>query len=539
MISGSLPKELGMLKSLTFLQLNDNDLSGQLPDLCLGGLLANLSLLNNKLTGQIPSFQNCTSLLRVKLEGNHLTGNISKAFGLNLTSNHLTGEIPKELGALLLSRLLLSNNQLSGKIPPEIGLLSNLKSLSSASNNLSGPILNRGECSRLWNLNLSKNKFGESIPFSISYIYGLQSLDLSQNLLTRAIPQYLGKLHVLETLSLSHNMLNGTIPVSFNDLLGLMVVNISYNQLEGTIPNIKAFREASFYALRNNKGLCGNATRLMPCVHIASKNVGRHGKSTKQLVKWSLSRNFTNLKRTCFSNNLKAFESEIRALSEIRHRNILQLYGFCLHSKHSFLVYEFVERGSLRKVLSNVEEAERLDWKKRQNVIKGVANALSYMHHDHSQPIVHRDISSNNVLLDLEYEAHVSDFGTSRLLKPNSSKWTSLAGTFGYIAPELVYMMKVDEKCDVYGFGVLKMEILIGMHPCDLLSYQRLSQPVNEVAEEVVSTWKLAFACLNGNPQLRPTMQQVVQALSHQSLPLPKLFSIIKLEELLDHGIYG
>ncbi|WRX11643.1 Protein kinase domain - like 10 [Theobroma cacao] len=130
-------------------------------------------------------------------------------------------------------------------------------------------------------------------------------------------------------------------------------------------------------------------------------------------------------------NNLKAFESEIHALTEIRHRNIVKLHGFCSHSKHLFLVYEFVERGSLRMILSNNEEAVELDWNKRLNVVKGLANALSYMHHDHSPPIIHRDISSNNILLDLDYEAHVSDFGTARLLKPDSSNWTSFAGTIG------------------------------------------------------------------------------------------------------------
>ncbi|XVE78275.1 hypothetical protein DITRI_Ditri13aG0131700 [Diplodiscus trichospermus] len=714
-LSGPIPPILSNLTYAEYFQLSDNHLSGRLPDLCLGRLLAYFTLHNNNLTGQIPSsLRNCTSLIRVRLEGNRLTGNISEAFDiypklnyislsnnrfygelspkwgqchsltsltisgnnisgkippelklatqlqeLDLSSNHLAGEIPKELGALPLFRLSLNGNQLSGKIPLEMGALSNLERLNLASNNLSGSIPNLGECLRLLNLNLSKNKLGESIPFSISYITGLQSLDLSQNLLIGEIPQELGKLQALETLNLSQNMLNGSVPDSFNDLLSLTVVNISYNQLEGRIPNIKAFHEASFDALRNNKGLCGNTTGLMPCVLAASNNIG-HGKSTKVIILvvlplfggillllagsvfilrrkiqsrspqsgeaqrspqsreaqyvdiftlWGYdgrilyeniveaTENFSShycigsggygavykavlpigqvvavkklhqYEDSMLSNNLKAFESEIRALSEIRHRNIVHLYGFCLHSKYSFLVYEFVERGSLKMVLTNNEEAKKLDWKKRLNVVKGLANALSYMHHDHSPPIVHRDISSNNVLLDLEYEPHVSDFGTARLLKPDTSNWTSLAGTYGYIAPELAYTMKVDEKCDVYSFGVLTMEILMGMHPGDLLSClsssastsasalestlkpngqqillkdvidQRLPSPVNEVAEEVVCTWKLAFACLNGNPQLRSTMQQVAQALNRQLLPLPNPFSIIKLEELLGHGV--
>ncbi|XP_022760170.1 MDIS1-interacting receptor like kinase 2-like [Durio zibethinus] len=135
------------------------------------------------------------------------------------------------------------------------------------------------------------------------------------------------------------------------------------------------------------------------------------------------------------SNNLKAFEREIHGLSEIRQRNIVKLYGFCSHPKNSFLVYEFVETGSLKMVLRKKDEAMELDWEKRLNVVKGVAHALSYVHHDHSSPIIHRDISSNNVLLDLDYEAHVSDFGTASLLKPDTFNWASLAGTFGYIVP--------------------------------------------------------------------------------------------------------
>nr|KJB73167.1 hypothetical protein B456_011G218900 [Gossypium raimondii] len=698
MFFGLIPKEVGMLKSLSELDLSNNHLTGPLPEnLCLGGVLTRLAVINNNLSGPIPSsLRNCKSLIRVRVDGNHLTGNISEVFGiyphlnyaslsnnnfygelspnwgqchnltslrvsnnnisgkipfelghatqlqeLDLSSNHLVDEIPMELGALkMMTRLLLSGNEISGRIPSEIGLLSNLEQLNLASNNLRGPIPDDlGNCSKLFILNLSKNNLGESIPSSISYIDALQSLDLSQNSFCGNIPQQFGKLQSLEMLNLSHNMLNGSIPKAFNDLHGLRFVNISHNQLEGPIPDLKAFHEASFNALRNNKGLCGNATGLMPCVLPSRDNHG-HKKSTKLIILFVLplfggllfllfilvTSFLTFCKKTptkksepmeeqdgdiftilgfngrilhdsiieatedfssdyCIGsggygsvykaalptgqvvavkklhqsedsiliNNLKAFESEIIALLELRHRNIVQMYGFCSHPKHSFLIYEFMERGSLRMVLSNNEQAKELDWKKRLNVVKGLANTLSYMHHEHSQPIVHRDISSNNVLLDLDYEARVSDFGTARILKPDSSNWTSLAGTYGYIAP--------DEKCDVYSFGVLTIEVLMGTHPGDLLSYlsssasasalpfmsndqhvllkdvidQRLSPPEIEAAEGVVSTIKIAFACLNGNPQYRPTMKQVAQALSRQSLPLSSPFSTVKLGELLGH----
>ncbi|XP_039039946.1 MDIS1-interacting receptor like kinase 2-like [Hibiscus syriacus] len=684
--------------NLTNLQLSNNHLTGPLPEnLCLGGVLTRFGAGNNDLTGSIPSsLRDCRSLYRVRLEGNHFTCNISDAFGVypnldyialsdneffgelspkwgqcpNLTSlrvsknnisgripvelgraarlgeldlslNHLVGEIPKELGGLaMMSRLSLRGNRFSGKIPPEIGLLSNLEQLNLASNNLCGPIPdNLGNCSKLFSLNLSKNSLGWAIPSSISHMNALQNLDLSHNSLVGGIPQQFGSLHSLEILNLSHNMLNGSIPKAFNDLHGLRFVNISFNRLEGPIPDLRAFHEASFNALRNNKGLCGNATRLMPCA-LPSRASHGHERRIKLtilvavplfavLLLLSLSLTFCKKTQTRESdpsypesnedqigdfftvlgfngrqlhdsiieatedfssdyrigsggygtvykavlptgqvaavkklhrsedtmaiNNSKAFESEIAALLEIRHRNIVQMYGFCSHRKHSFLVYEFVERGSLKMVLSNDEHAKELDWEKRINVVKGLASAVCYMHHDHSQPVVHRDISSNNVLLDFYYEARVSDFGTARILRPDCTNWTSLVGTYGYIAPELAYSMRVDEKCDVYSFGVLTIEVLMGRHPGNLLSCltsssskdhrsllkdvidQRLSPPVTKTAEDIFSTLKIAFACLNSDPQLRPTMRQVTHALTRQSLPSPAPFSTIKLAELLGH----
>ena len=100
-----------------------------------------------------------------------------------------------------------------------------------------------------------------------------------------------------------------------------------------------------------------------------------------------------------------------------------------------FLVYEYMDRGSLFCALRDEVEEVELDWNKRVRVVKGVAHALSYVHHDCSPPIIHRDISSNNILLNSEMEAFVSDFGTARLLDPDTSNQTLVVGTYGYIAP--------------------------------------------------------------------------------------------------------
>ncbi|TYI07386.1 hypothetical protein ES332_A10G223900v1 [Gossypium tomentosum] len=584
-LSGSIPSEIEMLKSLFDLQLSNNNITGVIPD-SIGNLtnLENLVLHFNRLFGSIPTYilvpQTLNNLNRLRilvLSDNHLsgslpenasrellTGNISEAFGIypnlnfiSLSKSNIFGEISPNWGECHnLTSLHTSNNNISRKIPFELGhAISKLEQFDLASNNFSGPIPDDlGNCVKFFNLNLSKNNHEESISSSISYINALESLDLSQNSL-------------IGVLNLSHNMLNGSIPEAFNDLRGLIFVNISFNQFEGPIPNLMAFHEASFDALRNNKGLRDifnvlgfNGRVLRDNIIEATEDfssdccfgTGGYGSVYKAALPTGQVVAVKKLHRSednILINNLKAFESEIIALLKIRHRNIVQMYDFCSHPKHSFLVYELVERGSLRMVLSNNEEAKELDWKNRLNVVKGLANALSYMHHGHLQRIVHRDISSNNVLLDLDYEARVSDFGTARILKPDSSNWTSLAGTYGYIAP--------DEKCDVYSFGVLTMEVLMGRHPSDRISYfsslestssstlndqqvllkdtidQRLSTPVGQSAEDLVSTMRIALACLNGNPQLRPTMQQVSQPLGRQSHPLLSPFRTIKLEELL------
>ena len=157
----------------------------------------------------------------------------------------------------------------------------------------------------------------------------------------------------------------------------------------------------------------------------------------------------------------KEFLNEIRALTELRHRNIAKFHGFCSHPQHSFLIYEYLERGSLAKILTNDDRAKELDWNKRDNIIKGVAHALSYLHHDCSPPIVHRDVSSKNVLLDLEYEAHVSDFGTAKILNQDSSNWTSLAGTYGYVAPGNVLICSINIESRSYESSGMIVSLLL------------------------------------------------------------------------------
>ena len=128
----------------------------------------------------------------------------------------------------------------------------------------------------------------------------------------------------------------------------------------------------------------------------------------------------------------KRFLSEIEVLTKIRHRSIVKLYGFCSHPRYKFLVYEYIDRGNLHVTLENEELAKELDWKRRAAIVRDVAQAIYYLHHECNPPIIHRDITSPNILLDASSKAYVSDFGIARILKPDSSTYSV---TYGYIAP--------------------------------------------------------------------------------------------------------
>ncbi|KAK9019809.1 hypothetical protein V6N11_054317 [Hibiscus sabdariffa] len=597
-LKGTFPHWLGMLPKLRVVVLKSNRFHGSIPNsmpTCFFPKLQMVDLSHNDFTGLLPTmfFRNLKALREVVEYGhdanyvyvvNITIKGLELKFivtllkpiysSIDLSNNGFHGEIPEVVGELrLLLALNLSYNSLAGRIPPSFGNLRALETLDLSFNKLSGRIpsqltnLTFLAKLRFWNNNLEGpiprgKQFDTFDNDSYRGNLGLCGFPLSKECSTDERSEAAkdeGNGHRKNT----KVIILDTLPI-FAGLLLLFILAASFfvccKKTPTRRPKPREEQHADIFTVLGFNGRILHDNIIEATEYFNSDyciGSGGHGTVYKAALPTGQVVAVKKLHQSdsLILNNLKAFESEIVALLEIRHRNIVQMYGFCSHPKHSFLVYELVERGSLRMVLSNNEEAKELDWTKRLNVVKGLANALSYMHHDHSQPIVHRDISSNNVLLDLEYEARVSDFGTARILKPDSSNWTSLAGTYGYIAPELAYTMRVDEKCDVYSFGVLTIEIVMGKHPGDLLSYlsspasvsndqqvllkdvidQRLSPPVSRVAKDVISTTKVAFACLNGNPQLRPTMQQVAQALSRQPLPFPSHFSTIKLRQLMGH----
>ncbi|RHN45467.1 putative protein kinase RLK-Pelle-LRR-XI-1 family [Medicago truncatula] len=575
---GHLSSNWGKFHNLTTFNISNNNISGHIPPEIGGApILGSLDLSSNHLTGKIPRELSNLSLSNLLISNNHLSGNIPVEISsleletLDLAENDLSGFITKQLANLpKVWNLNLSHNKFTGNIPIEFGQFNVLEILDLSGNFLDGTIPSMlTQLKYLETLNISHNNLSGFIPSSFDQMFSLTSVDISYNQLEGPLPNIrafsnatievvrnnkglCGNVSGLEPCLISsieshhhHSKKVLLIVLPFvavgTLVLALFCFKFSHhlfqrsttneNQVGG---NISVPQNVLTIWNFDGKFLYENileATEDFDEKHLIG--VGGHGSvykaklHTGQVVAVKKLHSVANGENP----NLKSFTNEIQALTEIRHRNIVKLYGFCSHSQLSFLVYEFVEKGSLEKILKDDEEAIAFDWNKRVNVIKDVANALCYMHHDCSPPIVHRDISSKNILLDSECVGHVSDFGTAKLLDLNLTSSTSFACTFGYAAPELAYTTKVNEKCDVYSFGVLALEILFGKHPGDVISLlntigsipdtklvidmfdQRLPHPLNPIVEELVSIAMIAFACLTESSQSRPTMEQVSRSL--------------------------
>ena len=160
---------------------------------------------------------------------------------------------------------------------------------------------------------------------------------------------------------------------------------------------------------------------------------------------------------------MKEFMAEIVILGHLRHRNLVQLLGYCRH-KQLLLVYDYMPNGSLDCYLHTQDHSTtNLCWAQRFHIIKGIASGLFYLHEDWEQVVIHRDIKTSNVLLDSEMNARLGDFGLARSHDHGADAHTTrVAGTWGYIAPELARLGKATKATDVFALGVLMVEVACG-----------------------------------------------------------------------------
>ncbi|XP_047327474.1 G-type lectin S-receptor-like serine/threonine-protein kinase SD2-5 [Impatiens glandulifera] len=234
----------------------------------------------------------------------------------------------------------------------------------------------------------------------------------------------------------------------------------------------------------------------------------------------------------------KEFRAEVSIIGSIHHLHLVKLKGFCAEGSHKLLAYEFMANGSLDKWIfkKNKEDNFLLDWDTRFNIALRTAKGLAYLHEDCDVKIVHCDIKPENVLLDENYNAKVSDFGLAKLMsREQSHVFTTLRGTRGYLAPEWITNYAISEKSDVYSYGMVLLEIIGGRKNYDpketsdkshfpSYAFKMMEEgkirdlfdermAVKESDERVGVAIKVALWCIQDDMSLRPSMTRVVQML--------------------------
>ncbi|XP_059624085.1 LRR receptor-like serine/threonine-protein kinase HSL2 [Cornus florida] len=607
---GVLPPNLCHRRKLQRLVIFNNKFSGTIPE-SYGDCdsMNYIRVYTNQLSGEIPvRFWNFSGLEFIDLGNNRFEGSVSPSIAgshgltqLLISGNNFSGEFPAQICNLKkLAVIDASRNQISGELPSCITKLKKLQTLDLRDNAFTGEIPSTVSPWReLTELNLANNKLTGKIPSELGNLPVLTYLDLAGNSLSGDIPAELTKLK-LNKFNVSDNKLGGKVPVGFNQEFFLRSLmgnpNLCSPDLK-PLPSCSKRKPVSFYIVwilaalaallvgslawhwlhktgklklfgGRSKRLC-NITSFQRVgfneeeivVPLTEDNlIGSGGSGRVYRVKLKTGQTVA-VKRLWDGNRQPesdiVFRAEVETLGRIRHGNVVKLLSSCIGEDLRVLVYEYMENGSLGDVLHGEKGGVVLDWAKRFGIAVGAAKGLAYLHHDCVPPIVHRDIKSNNILLDEEFRPCLADFGLAKTLQQDVNEgdgvMSRIAGSYGYIAPEYGYTMKVTDKSDVYSFGVVLLELVIGKRPNDSsfgenknivawvteaalsspeqgsgtdgsfsadlsrLIDPRMSPPSTSDFEEIEKVLNVALLCTSAFPMNRPSMRRVVELLKGHS----------------------
>ncbi|XXG62255.1 hypothetical protein AAC387_Pa05g0653 [Persea americana] len=611
---GSIPSSLSKASALHSLLLHGNNLSGNLPpDLCSLPSLQSLDLSGNSLSGPFPdSLSNCRQLQRLSLAQNRFSGEIPDEIWpelgglvqLDLSSNGFEGSIPAELGKLksLSGPLNLSFNQLSGEIPSELGELPVTVGLDLRHNNLTGEIpasgsfATQGPTAFLGNPGLCGFPLQNPCEISSKSAPVIQFPDLN--------PSTPGKKSMNPALIVLISVADA-IGVAF---FGLLIVYIYWKRKSNSNSrSCSCTGKGNLGGSRSSICFCWNGFPVNLSEVDAEKSGGGSingggagggggGGGEGELV--VLDKDFAIeleelLRASTYvlgksrlgivykvvlgsgapvvvrrlgeggGQRYREFREEVQAIGQVRHPNIVRLRAYYWASDEKLLISDFISNGNLSNALRgrSGQPSTPLPWSTRLRIAKGTACGLAYLHECSPRKYVHGCIKPSNILLDAEFNPHISDFGLNRLISITGSDPMSSGGFIGsalpyskpvptewvhnYRAPEArITGSRPAQKWDVYSFGVVLLEMLTGKCPdlpsapstsfdvSELVRWVRkrfeVENPLSEmvdpgllqevhVEKELLAVFHIALACTETDPELRPRMKTVLENLERIS----------------------
>ncbi|VVB04322.1 unnamed protein product [Arabis nemorensis] len=536
-IKSSLTDPQGTLKSWNFANTTVGFLCSFVGVSCWNNQenrVINLELRDMGLSGRIPeSLQFCVSLQKLDLSNNRISGNIPTQLcnwlpflvSIDLSNNGLNGEIPTDLAKCrFINSMVLSDNRLSGQIPVQFSSLVRLASFSVSNNDLTGRIPsflnspnysaddfkgNKGlcgpplssSCGGLSKKNLAiiiaAGVFGAAasmlLAFGVWWYYHLKWTRRRRSNLTEvgvsSLAQRL-RSHKLAQVSLFQKPL---VKVKLGDLMAATNNFSSENIIVST-------RTGTTY-----KALLPDGSAL----------------AVKHLS-------------TCKLDE-REFRYEMNQLWELRHPNLAPLLGFCVVEEEKLLVYKYMSNGTLHSLLGS--NGVELDWLARFRIGLGAARGLAWLHHGCRPPILHQNICSSVILIDEDYDARIIDSGLARLMVPSDSNESSFMtgdlGEFGYVAPEYSTTMLASLKGDVYGLGIVLLELATGLKARggegfkgNLVDWVKQIESSGKITdafdenirgkghdEEISKFVEIACNCVTSRPKERWSMFQAYQSL--------------------------
>ncbi|XP_052186292.1 probable LRR receptor-like serine/threonine-protein kinase At1g67720 isoform X2 [Diospyros lotus] len=466
-----------------------------------------------------------------------------------------------------ITKVMLSGKSVQGEIPPEINNMDALTELWLDDNFLTGSIPDMSNLIKLTTLHLENNKLNGPLPSYLGSLPSLQELYVQNNSLSGEIPPALSArnisfdykdnpgLHRNSKHKTHYKLIVGTsigvlAILSFLLLGSLLIVykhrrKNSYRRSDDKGDSFRlSTKPSSGYSIARGGHLMDEGVAIyIPVSEIeeATKNFStRIGKGSFGPVYHGKMKDgkevAVKIMADSTSHGTQQFVTEVALLSRIHHRNLVPLIGYCEEAHQRMLVYEYMHNGTLRDHIHDPANKKHLDWMARLNIAQDAAKGLEYLHTGCNPSIIHRDVKTSNILLDIHMRAKVSDFGLSRQAEEDITHISSVArGTVGYLDPEYYGNQQLTEKSDVYSFGVVLLELISGRKPVSNEDYDAewnivhwarslirkgdvisIMDPSLLGSVRVESVWRVAevaIQCVDQHGYSRPKMQEIILAI--------------------------